>query len=531
MRKTLLASAAILGATSGGVFAQQPPNPSQGQYIAPLLGGPSAQNNNNTWAAAIPGGTAIPTPGTVVIRLNGKVYAEADLSYGSGLQTAKGTIVPASGATPNGSGYKLNPIGFASYFRLYPGIDGMAANGLRYGAAVEIRENFEGGNSFAVSSATATSPASTSITTNLPSGTATSGANASASGVSSGQTLFVRRAFVYLGSDQTGIVRIGQQDGLPGIFDYAGTFTTGSWDGGIGNLNNAGVQAVTPNQYLLNWPFLSGNGTEYGNNKIVYISPQFFGFDFGAEFAASQGNGFTNSATSDPYAVGPCNTASANCVSVTSGTDSSRWINRAGFGGRYTGTFGGLTAQAYGVYIVSGRAQVAGGGVQAGPADLLAHPAVNGLAGGGTASGSLKYDGQSFFNGGVALTYLGLTLNGDITVGRTNGSNAMVASGGAPMHAELVGLSYAFGPFSIGTDAVIIDEQGANQMTNITQRHQFGVAVGGAYKLAPGINIALEYQYTQQHQGGVNLNTGANGVGTGNDIHAQGLTIATIVNW
>ena len=29
-----------------------------------------------------------------------------------------------------------------TYFRLYPGVDAMAANGLRYGAQAEIRENF-----------------------------------------------------------------------------------------------------------------------------------------------------------------------------------------------------------------------------------------------------------------------------------------------------------------------------------------------------------------------------------------------------
>ena len=531
MRKSLLASAAILGASGGLAVAQNAPNPAQGQYIAPLLGGPSAQNNNNTWAAAIPGGTAIPTPGTVVIRLNGKVYAEADLSYGSALSTAKGTIVPASGATPNASGYKLNPIGVGSYFRLYPGIDGMATNGLRYGAAVEIRENFEGGNSFSVSSATATTPVSTSVTTNLPSGTATSGSAASASGVSSSQTLFVRRAFVYLGSDQTGIFRIGQQDGLIGIFDYAGTFTTGSWDGGIGNLNNSGLQGVTPNQYLITWGFLSGNGIEYGNNKVVYLTPQFFGFDFGAEFAPNQGNIFSNSATSDPYAVGPCNTASANCISVTSGTDSTRWINRAAFGGRYTNTFAGATVQAYGVYTVSGKAQIAGGGVQASPADLAAHPAVAGLAGGGTAAGSLKYDGQSFFNGGLALTYLGITLNADTTIGRINQSNNTDPTGGVPMHAELVGLSYALGPVSFGADGVIETSQGAQELVNTSQRQDFAFAVGGAYKLAPGINICLEYQYEQRHQGAYNFNTGAVGVPTGNDIHGQGLTLATIVNW
>jgi predicted porin len=531
MRKTLLTSAAILGATGGLAVAQNAPNPTQGQYIAPLLGGPSAQNNNNSWASAIPGGAAVPTPGTVVIRLNGKVYTDADLSYGTGLQTAKGTIVPASGATPNAAGYKLNPIGVASYFRLYPGIDGTATNGLRYGAAVEIRENFEGGNSFSVSSATAAAPVGTGITTNLPSGTATSGTNASSSGNSSSQTLFVRRAFVYLAGDQFGIVRLGQQDGLPGIFDYAGTFTTGSWDGGIGNLNNAGLQANTPNQYLLSWPFLSGNGTEYGNSKVVYLTPQFFGFDFGAEFGPNEGNILGDSSTSSPYQVGPCNTASANCVNVTSGTDSSRWINRAGFGGRYTGTFGGVTLQGYGVYIVSGKAQIAGGGTQASPANLAANPAVNGLAGGGTASGSLRYDGLSFFNGGLAVTYLGITANADVTFGRINGSNALDTTGGAPEAAELFGLSYAFGPWSVGADAAIIDSQGSGQLTRTSQRHEFAIAFGGAYKIAPGMNLAVEYQYEQRHQGAFNFNTNAAGVSSGNDIHGQGLTLAAIVNW
>ena len=531
MRKTLLTSAAILGATGGLAVAQNAPNPTQGQYIAPLLGGPAAQSNNNSWAIPIPGGQATPTPGTVVIRLNGRVYTDLDLNYGTALQTSKGTIAPAAGATPNANGYKLNPIGVAAYFRMYPGIDGMATNGLRYGAAVEIRENFEGGNNFSVSRATATTPASTTITTNLPSGTATSGTNASASGNSSSQTLFVRRAFVYLGSDQMGIIRIGQQDGLPGLFDYAGTFTSGSWDGGIGNLNNSGFQGVTPNQYLLSWPFLSGNGVEYGNNKIVYLTPQFFGFDFGAEFGPNEGNILQDNSTSDPYAVGPCNVASANCVSVTSGTDSSRWINRAGFGGRYTGTFGGVTLQGYATYTVSGKAEVPGGGVQAGPADLAAHPATNAFAVAGTASSSLRYDGQSFFNGGVAITYLGITLNADTTIGRINGSNAMDPTGGVPMHAELVGLSYAFGPWSVGAITMIEDSQGAAELVGTSQRHQTATAVGGAYKIAPGINLALEYQYVQKHQGAFSFNTNAVGVSSGNDIHGQGLILATIVNW
>ncbi len=535
MRKILLASAAVLGASGGLACAQVPggllPNQSQGQYAAPLVGGPAAQNNNNAFGTAAPGPALQPQPGSVVIRLNGKVYTDVDLSYGTGLQTAPHTIVPAAGAASNAANYKLNPIGTDSFFRLYPGIDGLATNGMRYGAAVEIRMNVEGGNVFAVSSAPSSVPGA--ITTNLPSGSATSGSQSSASGVSSGQTLFVRRAFVYLGTDQLGIVRIGQADGLPGIYDATGVFTVGSWDGGIGNILNAGFQAVTPNQYLISWGWLSGNGVEYADNKIVYLSPSFFGFDFGIEYGPNQGNSFDNSATSDPYAVGPCNTASANCQSVISGTDSSRWVNRASIGGRYIGNFGSATVQGYGVWVVSGHANFdgAGGPVQAGPADLAAHPAVAGLAGGGTAATNLKYDGQNLFNGGLAATWLGITVNGDITAGRLNGSNALDPHGGVPMHAELVSASYSIGPVAFGAILGIEDSQGSADLVRTSQRHEVATAVGGVYKIAPGLNLCAEYQYVQKHQGAFNFNTNASGVSTGNDIHGQGLTFAAIVNW
>jgi|HubBroStandDraft_1064217.scaffolds.fasta_scaffold57251_1 predicted porin len=531
MRDLLLATTALLSATAGMAIAQTPPNPLQGQYAAPLAGGPAANNNLNLFGTAQLGSAPAPAPGTVIIRLNGRLYADFDLNYGTGFQTAKGTIVPASGAAPNSAGYKLNPVGTASYFRLYPGIDGVATNGLRYGAAVEIRENFEGGNNFAVSAAPTTVPGSSAITTTLPSGTATSGTAASASGNSSAETLYVRRAFAYLGSDQLGIIRLGQADGLSGIYDATGIFTIGSWDVGMGNLNgSAGLQAEVPNEYVLSWPFITNSGPDYGNNKIVYLSPQFFGFDLGLEYDPNQGNVFSNSVTSSPYQVGPCNTASANCVSVTSGTDSSRWINRFGFGARYIGSFGPVDLKGYATYYLSGHADAAGM-VQAGPADLKAHPAVAGLAGGGSSSSILKYDGQSVFNGGVAVSYLGLTVNADVSDGRENGSNGLDPTGGVPVRAELAGISYTFGPIAIGAVGAIIDSQGAAQLTGTSQRHEFAVATGGSYKIAPGLALVIEYQYEQKHQGAYNFNTGAAGVPTGNNIRVQGLTFATIVTW
>ena len=60
----------------------------------------------------------------------------------------------------------------------------MATNGLRYGAAIEVRQNFTG-----------------QISSNTSSG---------ASGYCSLQTLYVRRAFMYVAGEQWGIVRFGR---------------------------------------------------------------------------------------------------------------------------------------------------------------------------------------------------------------------------------------------------------------------------------------------------------------------------------
>src|ERR1700709_654312 len=150
MRKLLMASAAFLGASGGVALAQTAANPSQGQLAAPYGAGPAANNNNNAWgiantptgsAAAGPLSTiyapnvdAVPAPGPIAIRLHGRVEADVTANY---------TSADRGGGAA--SGYKLNPVGVGSYARLYPGVDGLAANGLRYGATIELRENFYAG--------------------------------------------------------------------------------------------------------------------------------------------------------------------------------------------------------------------------------------------------------------------------------------------------------------------------------------------------------------------------------------------------
>ena len=234
MRKLLLASAAILGATGGLAFAQAPANQNQGQYAGPYGAGPAANNNNNAWGIAntptggaaagplsiiyAPNVTAVPAPGTVVIRLNGRVEVDMSAIFTSADKGVTNTGAP--------TGFKTSPLGIGSYMRLYPGFDGAAANGLRYGAAIELRENFASGvnaGAGAANAATATSPSANT----------------------SGQTVFVRRAFTYLASDKAGIVRFGQADGVLGLFDNC-IFTSGCWDAGLGNFNGGANQSLSP---------------------------------------------------------------------------------------------------------------------------------------------------------------------------------------------------------------------------------------------------------------------------------------------
>ena len=138
MRKLLLATVAGLGswgAIASDANAQAPtqtPTQSNASYTS-YQGGVALPSANN------------PTPGTVVVRLNGRVrfyaYGAFDRDANNNAAgTATGTVNAAGQGTATGSN-KLQTYGFAEYGRLYPGFDGVAANGLKYGANLEIRQD------------------------------------------------------------------------------------------------------------------------------------------------------------------------------------------------------------------------------------------------------------------------------------------------------------------------------------------------------------------------------------------------------
>jgi predicted porin len=512
MRKLLMATAAILGA-SGGLAVAQIAAPSQGQLAAPYGAGPAADNNNNSWGTAnTPSGSAaagplssiyspnvnvVPSPGTIVIRLNGKIEADITANYTS-----------ADRGVGANAGYKVNPLSINSFARLYPAFDGLAANGLRYGASLEIRENF--GSGTGPGPLTGSSPATATLTT-TPFGTATS-----PSANSSQETLFVRRAFTYLASDQIGIIRLGQGDGVLGLFDNC-IFTSACWDAGSGGFNGGDIQSTSVQGPLgIPYVWLAQAGAEYANNKIVYLSPQYYGFDFGVQYAPSMGNAFQAAG----LGVG-CTQAGPTCINVTSGTDPTRWYNQVGVGLRYQQTFGAVDFKVYGFYEAASKESVPS-------SQFIVQTPGNPV---GRTVSNVRYDGLSLYKGGIAITAANFTYAIDY-IGGDIGSSAQLAlkpTGGVNLNAVLTGLTYANGPVTLGAEIGIVNGQGDARLVGVSQRREMEVAFGGAYKLAPGIQLLAEYMYEQRHQGDFNFNTGA--IGATGDSRANSFLVGSVLQW
>src|SRR5262249_39073785 len=137
--------------------------------------------------------------------------------------------------------------------------------------------------------------------------------------------------------------------------------------------------------------------------------------------------------------------------------DGSRILNQTVLGVRYQGVIGGVGVLAYGAYEISGTADYTG--AQVGPLGSLTGPGT-GSAGAtalGISAAALSgsrynghYDGLSFGSGGIALTYAGFTVGGNIIGGRLNNQLQPTPQNGVSEVAYLVGAKYVTGPLTIG---------------------------------------------------------------------------------
>jgi predicted porin len=461
MRKLLLATVAVLGASIGA-------------------------------ASVADAQTASPAPGTITVRLNGRMrfYAYAG-SFSDANNNAAGSATGTENAAGQGTltgANKLANYGFGDYIRLYPGFDGVAANGLKYGASIEIRQDQSsgaGGGTFG----------------------SVSGSDRARSG------LYVRREWGYLGTDQLGTIRLGSTD------QPSSLYMTGNFENFDGGGLNGDLPSAIPGSQSINWPF-ADVGSYYSTEKAIYLSPQLFGFDLGVSYEPSTaavnfgssncgsgspvGTNFTNSLGSNTTAGGASSSgaASPGCDLLSSSpinAESGRRRNTVDALIRYRGTFGG-----FGIAATAGI--IEGSHVL----DNQTGVAFNSSRTNGAAVRD-NFQGLSVGDFGIALTYAGFSFGGKYQFGKFNNQWALLPQNAGLHNSEafLVGTSYTIGPVVVG--AHYLNYQNAGDIGNAVlgrQRRESGIAYGGTYSVAPGLSLFVSGIWEERKQNGFNFVTG-----------------------
>ena len=444
--------------------------------------------------------TAAPAPGTVTIRLNGRfrfygaVVSDQQADNSIVNPTNNGVSTLATGSN------KQSNYTFGNFARLYPGFDGVAANGLKYGASLEIRQD------------------------------QVSGAGGGAAGGISAQDrarggLYFRREWGYIGTDQLGTIRFGSTD-QPSSLYMTGNFENFN-DGGL----NGDVPSMLSQNLSVTWPF-ADVGNYYTTTKAIYLSPQFYGLDFGVSYEPNTGNmsiqnncGTGAGSTNNTQGIsGPgCDRLEAS----PSNAESGRRRNTIDALLRYRGTFGGFGVAATAGYIGGGHVLDNQTGVAFNSNRTNGAPVRD------------NFDGLDIGDFGVALTYGGFSVGGKYMYGRFNGQWSLAPKGVASGEGILGGFSYTIGPVVLG--AHYLDYKSAGDIGNAVlgrQRREQGVAAGATYSLAPGLSLFASYVYNQRKQNGFNFLTGAGvsaaapgGATANNKVTSQIFALGTAFSW
>jgi len=247
----------------------------------------------------------------------------------------------------------------------------------------------------------------------------------------------------------------------------------------------AGVMQVRPPRYVafnglrVNW--VRQGGTRYmfaglndgaDNTKVVYLSPQFAGFDFGLSFALNGGEG-----EREVLGLGVSPTSTALTVA---GLQRGRTTRENEFTGaiRYRGTFGAV-------------------GIAAGFGFSTATAPSNNNAGPGALEQPLaaRTQNPTAYSVGLTVAFSGLTLGGEYTWGRYNGvSPGLVgpAAGRGDSRHWLLGAAYTFQGITL-TANFGRGTQDTNTATYGDQSQRLW-GLGATYTLAPGWSLYAYYE-------------------------------------
>jgi len=442
MRKILLGTTAVVGLA----LVAQAAN-AQTSYT----GSVGLTGAGNATAAGSPNVPTTPSAGGLIVRLGGffdfsagNVSDSADKSYyraGNGAATFNAnTGVMTNGSGANVEARQRNDFRTEAELNVY--IDGLAANGMRYGAVFELQMD--------------------GLITTSGSGT----------GVDFDELYgFVKGSW--------GELRFGQLDAAAGLMQVRRPSvlwmgSTDGWDEFVG-------PAIGGSQPYL----MSGVGDGGDATKIVYLSPQMSGFDFGVSYAANRFEGESN--------LNPSNTAAYQ-------RDPTAITNELTGALRYRGTIGPIGVAA-GVVGMWGDA---------------ASQSASGTALPRTAQGLTTY------SAGLVLSGHGLQVGGEYTWGnyRQHAGIGTIERGVDGSKHWLLGAVYTTGPLAVGVqyglatqdNGTASGQNGQTQGAALEDRKQSYLGVGASYIIAPGMTFFANYNQIKDENIPLNgVMTNANG--------------------
>jgi hypothetical protein len=334
---------------------------------------------------------------------------------------------------------------------------GKAANGLRYGVALEIQNDIN-----------RTPPA----------------------GPIGKNSLDYDEAWAFL-QGPWGQIRFGDEDGA--IAQLQSGHITGFGLGGIDSGDNN--QQVIGGNYR---PAFYTPNDPGDNTKLIYLTPQLFGFDAGVSFAFNTNEGPLSGCDS----VTAATVTTCDRLSAVAGANTRR-RNELQAALRWRGSFGPV-----------GLATTVG---------YIGADAVKNITG-------PSADPLSMVWAGAVATAYGASIGGWYTGGSSNGGfNNRLNRAGTVVDdrrsdAFLVGATYTIDAFTVGGHYTV--NWTAGSQTAPAGRRDIGWAVGGNYRVAPGLDFFAEYVNYDRKERGFQFNNRGPAGGTTVDIVLAGFRVA-----
>ncbi len=492
MRKILLGTTAVVGAALLApemAAAQQAPTVRIGGYFRAYYGytqqiSPHVTGN----VGGVLGPNGVITGGSSVFQSQqtGDVGITGTTTFNTtqasaGLPSIAAQSFPNNGTSASAALSARNgKHDFSTDAEVHVFVNGKTANGLTYGAVVEIQFDVNEGH-YRVVRRSQTSKTAADID----------------------------EMYAFIASPTLGQVRFGDEDGPFGGLMNAGLITNFGTGGVFGDWQDF---VIRPNRTT------TSPGDVGDNTKIIYLSPQFFGFDFGASFAFNEGTG-----------------GDTGCISSFAGPYCDRaYASQGATGfGRATESLPGRRNEVQAMARWRGNVGPVGLAVSGG---TLLSGVVRDITVQGRQVQTLR--SPEVYQFGAQATAFGFTLGATYMFGNTNFFYIPTTRGDKEVEQFFIGASYTAGPFTIGANTFFGTYAGTsgsafNVSTGAFTRSQapqgqrrYAYAVGANYRIAPGLDLVAEWVRHVISERGVDLDGQVNN-GVQDRLRANTLVLGT----